>query len=100
MRTLIEFGWQREADGVLAGRVVADAFCHSMVRALVGAVLPVGQGRVPVDWPAHVQAAAVRDPRVRVMPPHGLSLQEVGYPPDDELAQRSSAARARRTIAP
>jgi tRNA pseudouridine38-40 synthase len=100
VRTLIEFGWQREADGVLVGRVVADAFCHSMVRALVGAVLPVGQGRVPIDWPAHVQAAAVRNPRVRVMPPHGLSLQEVGYPPDDELAQRSSAARARRTIAP
>ena len=35
----------------------------------------------------------VRDPRVRVMPPHGLSLEEVVYPPDAELAARAEEAR-------
>ncbi len=60
--------------------VVADAFCHNMVRALVGALLAVGEGRRPPGWPAEVLAAAVRDPAVRVVPPHGLCLEEVGYP--------------------
>jgi len=82
----------------LEGTVVADAFCHSMVRALVGAVLPVGQGRRPVSWPAEVLTAGRRDPAVAVMPPHGLSLEEVVYPPDDELAARAQQARAVRTL--
>jgi len=33
---------------------------------------------------------------VRVMPPHGLSLEEVTYPPDAELAARALATRATR----
>src|SRR5674476_251674 len=51
IRTLLEFSWVRASDGVLEARVVADAFCRSMVRALVGAVIPVGEGRRPVEWP-------------------------------------------------
>ena len=86
------------ADGVVEGRVVADAFCHSMVRALVGAVVPVGLGRADVSFPAEVLRAGIRDPRVKVMPAHGLSLEEVGYPPDDELASRAEAARALRCL--
>ncbi len=98
VRTLLGYSWQRSSDGVLEATVVADAFCHSMVRSLVGAVVPVGEGRVEVGWPAEVLAAGVRDPRVRVMPPHGLSLEEVRYPPDDELAARADRARAVRTL--
>ena len=77
---------------------VADAFCHSMVRSLVGAVVPVGEGRRPVEWPAEVLAAGRRDPAVAVMPPHGLSLEEVVYPPDAELQSRAEQARAVRTL--
>ena len=69
-----------------------------MVRSLVGAVVPVGQGRRPVDWPAQVLAAGARDAAVAVMPPHGLSLEEVVYPPDAELAVRAEQARAVRTL--
>ena len=97
VRTLLEYSWRRSADGTLEATVVADAFCHSMVRSLVGAVVPVGERRRPVDWPAGVMAAAVRDPGVVVMPPHGLSLEEVVYPPDDQLARRAAQARAVRT---
>lgn len=96
VRTLLEFGWSRDESGVLVGRVVADAFCHSMVRALVGAVVPVGAGREAVGWPALVQAAGGRSSHVRVMPAHGLCLEEVGYPPDGLLARRALEARARR----
>jgi len=73
--------------------VVADAFCHNMVRALVGALLPVGEGDRPVSWPAEVLAAAVRDPAVRVVPAHGLSLEEVRYPAADQLAARAALTR-------
>jgi tRNA pseudouridine38-40 synthase len=96
VRTLLEYGWVRESEGLLVATVVADAFCHSMVRALIGAVLPVGQGRRPVHWPQQVLAAGVRDPGVSVMPAHGLSLMEVGYPPDAELATRAEQTRAVR----
>jgi tRNA pseudouridine38-40 synthase len=98
VRTLIDYRWERRPDGVLEATVVADAFCHSMVRSLVGAVVPVGEGRRPVGWPAEVLRAAQRDPAVVVMPPHGLSLEEVVYPADDGLAARAREARAVRTL--
>jgi tRNA pseudouridine38-40 synthase len=98
VRTLVEYSWRRLDDGVLAATVVADAFCHSMVRALVGVVVPVGEGRRRVGWPLEVLAAGVRDPAVAVMPAHGLSLEEVTYPHDDALAERARQARAVRTL--
>jgi tRNA pseudouridine38-40 synthase len=97
IRTLLDFSWLRAGDGVLEARVVADAFCRSMVRALVGAVIPVGEGRQPVEWPARVLQEGRRHPAVVVMPAHGLSLEEVTYPPDGEVGGRASAARFRRS---
>ena len=96
VRTLLALSWERGPDGVIAGTVVADAFCHSMVRALVGAMVPVGDGRRDVEWPAEVLTDGVRDPGVRVMPAHGLSLEAVTYPPDAELAARALETRATR----
>jgi len=93
IRALRTLGWQRDDHGIAIATVVADAFCHNMVRALVGALLAVGEGRRPPGWPAAVLAAGVRDPAVRVVPPHGLCLEEVGYPPADQLAARAAAAR-------
>ena len=93
VRALLAFGWERTGTGRIDGTVVADAFCHSMVRALVGSMLPVGDGRREPGWPAEVLAAAVRDPAVLVVPAHGLTLEEVRYPPDDELAERARTAR-------
>ncbi len=96
VRTLIDYSWYREDDATVTATVRADAFCHSMVRALVGALVPVGLGRAPVSFPAEVLAGGIRDPRVKVMPAHGLCLEEVGYPPDDQLAVRAAQARNRR----
>jgi tRNA pseudouridine38-40 synthase len=98
VRTLLDHRWERAVDGTVEATVVADAFCHSMVRALVGAVVPVGEGRLAVDVPREVLLGGVRDSRVRVMPPHGLSLEEVTYPPDDELAARAAESRVRRVL--
>jgi tRNA pseudouridine38-40 synthase len=97
IRTLLEFSWVRGGDGVVEARVVADAFCRSMVRALVGAVIPVGEGRRPGDWPAGVLAAGRRHPGVVVMPARGLSLEQVVYPPDADLGSRHKESRIKRS---
>lgn len=98
VRTLLRYTWARADDGAVEASVEADAFCHSMVRALVGAVVPVGEGRFGVDLPARVLAGRDRDPRVKVMPAHGLSLEEVVYPADADLAARAEEARATRAL--
>lgn len=98
IRTLTAYEWNRCEDGTVEGTVVADAFCHSMVRALVGCVVPVGEERLAPGFASEVLRGGVRDPRVKVMPAHGLSLDEVGYPPDGELAARAQEARATRTL--
>ncbi|MFC0360169.1 tRNA pseudouridine(38-40) synthase TruA [Kytococcus schroeteri] len=98
VRTLERFTWARRGDGVIEGVVVADAFCHSMVRALVGGVVPVGEGRRPVEWPAEVLAGRQRIGAVQVMPAHGLTLERVDYPAPEELAARQAEARATRTL--
>ncbi|MEO3799159.1 tRNA pseudouridine(38-40) synthase TruA [Nonomuraea sp. B1E8] len=99
IRELQRLDWVREPDGTLVATVVADAFCHSMVRALVGSLLAAGDGRRPVEWPGEVLGRAVRDSGVHVAPAHGLCLEEVGYPPDAELAARAAATRRVRTPA-
>ncbi len=99
VRTLLQLTWRRGPDGVLLADVVADAFCHSMVRFLVGACVAVGEGRRPVHWPAEVLASRLRDQAAQLMPAKGLSLEEVGYPPDDQLAARVAQTRAVRTLA-
>jgi tRNA pseudouridine38-40 synthase len=100
VRTLLELAGLRGRDGRIEVTVRADAFCHSMVRCLVGALVEVGSGRRTVDWLTGLTAAAVRNSEVPVLPAHGLTLEEVGYPPDDQLAQRARAARTLRTLTP
>lgn len=82
----------------IACTVVADAFCHSMVRSLVGALLAVGEGRRGADWPATLLARDRRADNITVASAHGLTLAEVGYPPDDQLAARVTTTRARRDV--
>lgn len=96
VRELQVLSWARGADGVLRCHVSADAFCHTMVRSLVGALLPVGDGRRALSWPAEVLAAGIRSSDVA--PPHPLTLTAVDYPDDAELAARATTTRAVRTL--
>jgi tRNA pseudouridine38-40 synthase len=86
--------------GLVRVEVRADAFCHSMVRSLVGALLAVGEGRRQPGWPGELLAARARDAAAHVAPAHGLTLEEVGYPPEAELAARAEQTRARRAPVP
>ena len=98
VRELQRLTWTREPDGVLVAHVSADAFCHSMVRSLVGALLAVGEGRKPVGWPAAFLTAGTRASEVTVAPAHGLTLVRVDYPADPDLAARAALTRNLRTL--
>jgi tRNA pseudouridine38-40 synthase len=97
IRTVTRLDWQRGGDGVLVAAVTADAFCQAMVRSLVGAMLAVGEGQRPPDWPARLLRHRERSGEVRVAPPHGLTLVAVDYPATpDEWAARTHETRRRR----
>ncbi len=98
VRELRELRATGHDDGTIEIHLLADAFCHSMVRSLVGALLAVAGGRRDVAWLERVAAHPERHNEVPVMPAHGLVLEEVGYPPDDLLASRAAEARAVRTL--
>lgn len=97
IRTLELLEWHRSEDGLAELTVVADAFCHSMVRSLVGSLLPVGVAKQQPDWPASFFGQTERGP-FTVAPAHGLTLEEVTYPPDSELEARNLRTRDRRSI--
>ncbi|MEU7631964.1 tRNA pseudouridine(38-40) synthase TruA [Nocardia sp. NPDC049220] len=97
VRELQRFDWERDGD-LLTAHVSADAFCWSMVRSLVGAVLAVGEGRRTPEWVADLLHETERSSAVSVAPAYGLSLIGVDYPADDQLAERNAQTREMRSI--
>ncbi|HNA52538.1 MAG TPA: tRNA pseudouridine(38-40) synthase TruA [Mycobacterium sp.] len=97
IRDLQRLDWSREGDLVTA-RVSADAFCWSMVRSLVGALLAVGEGRREPGWCATLLGAAARSSDFAAAPARGLTLIGVDYPPDDQLAERIAVTRDLRAL--
>ena len=100
VRALQQLSWTGDPDGVVTAAVSADAFCHSMVRSLVGALLDVGRGRRDPGWPAALLTLGARANEVAVAPAHGLTLVAVDYPPEADLAARATATRRLRTSPP
>ncbi|ANP73861.1 tRNA pseudouridine(38-40) synthase TruA [Cryobacterium arcticum] len=98
IRTLQSFDWRRDPDGVLVATVQADAFCHSMVRALVGACVSVGEGKLVGTRLVDLRIERARTSEFKVMQAHGLTLMEVGYPEDAGMAIRAAQTRARREL--
>ena len=99
IRTLLDCHAERLDDpcGTIEVTVRADAFCHSMVRSLIGALTAVASGRRDQHWLDEVAASTSRASSVLVMPACGLTLEEVGYPADEDLAERAARARSRRS---
>jgi tRNA pseudouridine38-40 synthase len=97
VRAVTRLEWHRDPEGVLVATVEADAFCQAMVRSLVGAMLAVGDGRRPPQWPAGLLLRRERADEVVVAAPHGLTLVAVDYPGTaDGYARRAEATRRRR----
>ena len=97
VRSISELAWHRDSEGIVIATVTADAFCQAMVRSLVGALLAVGDGRRPVEWPGSLLGRRDRAYEVVVAPPHGLTLVAVGYADDPaDYAARAELTRSRR----
>lgn len=95
IRTLRTLRATREG-GAVVFRVEADAFCHSMVRSLVGALLLVGAGVRGTDYPERILRSRSRSEAAPIAPAHGLTLEGVDYPAPEQWAKRARQARARR----
>jgi tRNA pseudouridine38-40 synthase len=96
VRNLQRFEWSRDSAGFLIGDVVADSFCYSMVRNLVGAVVCVADGRFGPDWIEQTLANKVRISDSLVFPACGLSLRQVDYPTDDQLSEHAKVTIGKR----
>lgn len=96
IRDLQRLDWSREGDLVTA-HVTADAFCWSMVRSLVGALIAVGERRRTADWCHSLLDSVRRSSDFAVAPARGLTLLRVDYPPDDELSARTLITRGVRS---
>jgi tRNA pseudouridine38-40 synthase len=96
IRTLLEYDWHRDERGILVANVRADAFCHSMVRALVGACVAAGEGKLAPEHVVAIRDARMRTSEFKVLAARGLTLTEVGYPADELLAVRAEQTRNRR----
>lgn len=98
IRTLLDLRAERTPDGTIEALVRADAFCHSMVRSLMGALVAVASGRRDLAWLTDAAAQPERVGAIHVMAARGLTLEEVCYPPDAELATRAAEARQTRSL--
>ena len=96
VRAIKRLDWLRDPQGICVATVEADAFCQSMVRSLVGAMLTVGDGRRDPSWPATLLTLRERSSEVTVAPAHGLTLVAVGYPEEADYAARAEATRRLR----
>jgi tRNA pseudouridine38-40 synthase len=96
IRSLEKYQWHRDSEGLLIAEVVADAFCYSMVRNLVGAVVCVADGRKDPSWMAELLANKERVSDSLVFPARGLSLTRVEYPSNDELLDRARVTIGKR----
>jgi tRNA pseudouridine38-40 synthase len=97
IRELQRLDFERTGE-LLTAYVTADAFCWSMVRSLIGALLAVGEGRRETGWCAELLTETDRSSDFSAAPARGLTLIGVDYPPDDELADRVIVTRDMRTL--
>jgi tRNA pseudouridine38-40 synthase len=88
---------KRIRDGRILIEVSADAFCHNMVRSLVGALIAVGEGRLSATELSRIQKEAKRTSHFKVVGPEGLSLAKISYPPARDLAKQAEKARNMRS---
>lgn len=79
VRRLLSAHWTRRDDAMLAFEITASAFCHQMVRSIVGTLVDVGLGRRTATSIAATREARDRAAAGRVAPPTGLVLWSVGY---------------------
>ncbi len=98
VRTLHSFNISRPSPGIVQAVIRADAFCHSQVRFMMGALIEIGRGKQNDNWIVELLEAGVRDQRVPLADGRGLTLWEVTYPPAEQYAAQAQKAKVVRTL--
>jgi tRNA pseudouridine38-40 synthase len=98
IRNLQKLAVKRSGDGRILIEVSADAFCHNMVRALVGALIAAGEGRITPTELSKIQQDGKRTSAFKVVGPQGLTLTKISYPPVKDLAKQAEKARNTRSL--
>jgi len=80
MRRVHVAQWHDQGNGILTFDIRANAFCHQMVRSIVGTLVDVGLGRRKAGEMSGVLRAMSRLNTPHIAPPQGLCLMDVGYP--------------------
>ena len=96
IRELQRYEWLRDAEGYLIANVAADAFCYSMVRNLIGAVVCVAEGRRDHTWISQLLSNKERVSDSLVFPACGLTLMKVEYPSNQQLIKRTKLTIGKR----
>ncbi|MFW2336562.1 tRNA pseudouridine(38-40) synthase TruA [Ilumatobacter sp.] len=80
VRVVSDATWSRVDDTpMLRFEIAGSAFCHQMVRSIVGTMVDIGFGRIHHTKMAGILGARSREAAGGVAPPSGLVLWEVGY---------------------
>ncbi|HEU4399137.1 MAG TPA: tRNA pseudouridine(38-40) synthase TruA, partial [Actinomycetota bacterium] len=82
VRTVRRAGWTDLGDGLLRFEIEANAFCHQMIRSVVGTLVDVGMARRHAGELLGILAGRDRSQGSQLAPPQGLCLWSVAYPPD------------------
>lgn len=98
IREVLSYNVRRDlTTGIIESTVVGDAFCHSQVRFMTGALIEIGRGRRDANWLRQGLDSGKRPVGLQLAAPEGLTLVGVDYPerPEDMEAQQRKAQRFR-----
>jgi tRNA pseudouridine38-40 synthase len=82
VRRVTDATWNERDDGGLAFEIEANAFCHQMVRSIVGALVAAGRRRIRPSNIVTLLSSGSRAGSPEPAPPRGLHLVSVRYPDD------------------
>jgi tRNA pseudouridine38-40 synthase len=80
VRVVNDARWVEIGAPMLRFDIVASAFCHQMVRSIVGTLVDVGLGKRKAGEMTGVLRSGSRSHAGQLAPAHGLCLWEVRYP--------------------
>ena len=81
-RYVMQASWREVGESMFRFDIRANAFCHQMVRSLVGTFVEIGTRKRPSSDMMALIRSGDRAEASQLAPPQGLFLTEVGYPSD------------------
>ncbi|MFM2238497.1 MAG: hypothetical protein RL389_844 [Actinomycetota bacterium] len=98
IRELREISVKRRPNGVIDIEVEADAFCHNMVRSVVGALMSAGSGRTTAKEVRKALKGQRNEHAYKVQAPQGLTLIKISYPAKSKLGAQAELTQRMRTL--